>query len=365
VAGRLSSPGLRVARLRGRSNRRVVTPRRRRRTNRPRQARAPGSKLARAGRDARRRGLVRARVGRGPGRRALAIGLGGLHPPSAELIGGVAVAATALTLVARRLPRLRRVVSEVGRGLAVLREPRRFLRRVLPWQIAGRLLRLASLGCFLLAFGLPAAPAVILAASITQGSGRMLSIPGAGTAAAAGAAHLAVSPLARGLSRPAKHRAGHLADRHPDLRPVPGGAAPARRGGHSGHGQRAGGGCAHRAFDNPLQPTRCGTKPPCRRRSGDRDCALHRLRTPWAKALALLWGPTVALAVVATGNHYVFDIAAGLLVTVAGFGAARVSSRLFPCAYSPGSGARRPFAIGAACGGEAVVRSYGRHGGSS
>ena len=52
------------------------------------------------------------------------------------------------------------------------------------------------------------------------------------------------------------------------------------------------------------------------------------LRAPWAKALALLWGPTVALAVLVTGNHYVFDIAAGLLVTLAGFGAARLSSRI-------------------------------------
>lgn len=34
-------------------------------------------------------------------------------------------------------------------------------------------------------------------------------------------------------------------------------------------------------------------------------------RRPWTKALALWWGPIVSLAVVATGNHYVFDIAAG------------------------------------------------------
>jgi hypothetical protein len=128
---------------------------------------------------------------------ALGIGVGGLHAPSPELIGSVAVAAVVLTLMAHRSPRLRRVVSEVGRGLAVLREPGRFVRRVLPWQIAGRLLRLASLGCFLLAFGLPAAPAVILAASIAQGSGRLLPIPGAGTAAAAGAL-LAVLPVAAG-----------------------------------------------------------------------------------------------------------------------------------------------------------------------
>jgi PAP2 superfamily len=35
----------------------------------------------------------------------------------------------------------------------------------------------------------------------------------------------------------------------------------------------------------------------------------------WAKGLALCWGPLVMLAVVATGNHFVFDGAAGLLVT--------------------------------------------------
>jgi membrane-associated phospholipid phosphatase len=39
---------------------------------------------------------------------------------------------------------------------------------------------------------------------------------------------------------------------------------------------------------------------------------------PWTRVLALSWGPIVALSVVATGNHYVFDIAAGLLVSVAG-----------------------------------------------
>ena len=42
------------------------------------------------------------------------------------------------------------------------------------------------------------------------------------------------------------------------------------------------------------------------------------LRPRWAKALALLWGPLVTLAVVATGNHFVFDAAAGLAVTLAG-----------------------------------------------
>jgi PAP2 superfamily len=39
------------------------------------------------------------------------------------------------------------------------------------------------------------------------------------------------------------------------------------------------------------------------------------LRRRWTKALALMWGPLVTLSVVATGNHFVFDAAAGLLAT--------------------------------------------------
>ena len=50
------------------------------------------------------------------------------------------------------------------------------------------------------------------------------------------------------------------------------------------------------------------------------------LARPWAKVLALLWGPTVALAVVATGNHFLFDIATGLVVTAAGFLAGRLAA---------------------------------------
>jgi hypothetical protein len=46
-------------------------------------------------------------------------------------------------------------------------------------------------------------------------------------------------------------------------------------------------------------------------------------RTRWTAGLALLWGPLVCLTVVATGNHYFFDIAAGLVVSVAGYAAGR------------------------------------------
>ena len=52
------------------------------------------------------------------------------------------------------------------------------------------------------------------------------------------------------------------------------------------------------------------------------------VRRPVAKALWLAWGPLVSLAVVATANHYVFDIAAGLLVAAAGYAVAQLPERL-------------------------------------
>jgi hypothetical protein len=52
------------------------------------------------------------------------------------------------------------------------------------------------------------------------------------------------------------------------------------------------------------------------------------VRRPVVKALALLWGPAIALAVVATGNHFIFDIAAGLVASALGYGAARALGRV-------------------------------------
>jgi membrane-associated phospholipid phosphatase len=51
----------------------------------------------------------------------------------------------------------------------------------------------------------------------------------------------------------------------------------------------------------------------------------HRRRS--ARLLALSWGPLIALAVVATGNHFLFDIAARLTVTAAGFGLSVAAGR--------------------------------------
>jgi membrane-associated phospholipid phosphatase len=48
----------------------------------------------------------------------------------------------------------------------------------------------------------------------------------------------------------------------------------------------------------------------------------------WAKALALCWGPLVMLAVLATGNHFLFDGATGLLVTALAYALTRQAPRL-------------------------------------
>jgi len=78
-------------------------------------------------------------------------------------------------------------------------------------------------------------------------------------------------------------------------------------------------------------------------------------RRRWLKALALLWAPLVILAVVATGNHYVFDVVTGSLTAMVGYALGRrVNSlvnaprraRVRPPAIAPGAhraaGARGP-----------------------
>jgi PAP2 superfamily protein len=52
------------------------------------------------------------------------------------------------------------------------------------------------------------------------------------------------------------------------------------------------------------------------------------VRHPIARTLALLWGPTIGLAVVATGNHFVFDIVAGLVASAVGYVAGRAVTRV-------------------------------------
>jgi hypothetical protein len=128
---------------------------------------------------------------------AVWLGVGTLHGPSPILLIGAALVLLAVAALALRSRRVRRLAGEVGRGLSVLRTPGRCARQVLPWQVLSRTLRIGSATCFLLAFGLPVAPAVVVAACAALGSGSAMPLPGAGPAAI-GAALLVAIPLAAG-----------------------------------------------------------------------------------------------------------------------------------------------------------------------
>src|SRR6185436_3767205 len=68
------------------------------------------------------------------------------------------------------------------------------------------------------------------------------------------------------------------------------------------------------------------------------------VRNPLARTAALLWGPTIALAVVATGNHFVFDIVAGLVASALGYGASVAASRARIARPRPARALRPAFA---------------------
>ena len=52
------------------------------------------------------------------------------------------------------------------------------------------------------------------------------------------------------------------------------------------------------------------------------------LRNPVLRYAALLWGPIIGLAVVATGNHFVFDMIAGIVASIMGYGLGIVAARI-------------------------------------
>jgi uncharacterized membrane protein YbhN (UPF0104 family) len=132
--------------------------------------------------DARRR----ARRGRGSRdrRRQHERGARGLLAAGLLLVGG-------LVLAGRRIPAVRRTCARVNRGCVVLRQPVTYAREVLPWQLASRGCRFASVLCFLAAFGLPATPVAVLLVVAAQGGGRLL--PFAPASVTAGAAMLAAA----------------------------------------------------------------------------------------------------------------------------------------------------------------------------
>jgi hypothetical protein len=125
---------------------------------------------------------------------ALAVGVGptlGASTSTMIVLVAVAVVLVALLVLARRVPRVRRIAAGVGRGCAPLRAPRAYARAVLPWQLASRACRLGSLACFLAAFGVPVSLAAVLLVSFAQGGGRL--VPFAPASVGASVALLAAS----------------------------------------------------------------------------------------------------------------------------------------------------------------------------
>src|SRR5688572_10138480 len=66
------------------------------------------------------------------------------------------------------------------------------------------------------------------------------------------------------------------------------------------------------------------------------------VRNPAIRTIALLWGPAIALAVVATGNHFMFDIAAGVVASALGYALGMLALRSTPPRPSRVAPALRP-----------------------
>jgi hypothetical protein len=94
--------------------------------------------------------------------------------------GAVAAIAVVVAACTRRWERLRRLRDEAWQGLTALRCPGLYIRRVLPWEVLGRAVRLASLTCFLVAFGLPVSLAAVALVMAAQAGGRLVPFGPAG-----------------------------------------------------------------------------------------------------------------------------------------------------------------------------------------
>jgi hypothetical protein len=97
------------------------------------------------------------------------------HP--ARAWAATAVALWAMVLLAEALRRRYRTIAhQVVQGLAIFRSPRAYALHVAGWQMFARIIRLASLGCFLAAFALPATARTALLVMAAQGGGRIIPV---------------------------------------------------------------------------------------------------------------------------------------------------------------------------------------------
>jgi hypothetical protein len=109
---------------------------------------------------------------------------------TALIVAGVVIALLVAALIFRR--RLGRLVRSVRAGLATLARPRILATRVVPWQLAGRVLRLLAFAMVLSAAGVPFGIGPALALMALQGA-----TPSAGAAATAARIALLAAVLAK------------------------------------------------------------------------------------------------------------------------------------------------------------------------
>jgi uncharacterized membrane protein YbhN (UPF0104 family) len=114
----------------------------------------------------------------------------GLHSPGLASVALIAGGVILLLLIARRLsrrvPALARACADARRGLSLLGSPGCYARRVVPWSVLSRLLRIGALVCLLAAFALPVSLTAALVVMVAHSSGRLLPFGPAGTGASLG-----------------------------------------------------------------------------------------------------------------------------------------------------------------------------------
>ena len=101
------------------------------------------------------------------------------NPTEGLLILAVVTAAVLLAVVLAA-HRVRQFWARVRQGLAILRDPRRYLRTVVPWQALDWTFRAGSIFFFLQAFGLPETVRNIFAVQVTQALSTLLPLTPAG-----------------------------------------------------------------------------------------------------------------------------------------------------------------------------------------
>jgi hypothetical protein len=94
--------------------------------------------------------------------------------PFATSAATVATLAAGLLLARALRRRARGMLANLRRGLAILQRPGDFFRGVVGWQALARVIRVASLACFLAAFALPVTLGTAILVMAAQGGGRIV-----------------------------------------------------------------------------------------------------------------------------------------------------------------------------------------------